>query len=237
MTDVLALTRTNIEGALVVVSSFVIFGGSVWLLLSAVFGVRMAYLVSATGFFAFMIILSALWAFGAPGTPPNLGPRGDLPTWFGLAAGAELSSPTYPVIEEYPADPWRSAEDQRTFRSEVEPVTLAFQDFLAEEAAAELRRAGLEGEITAETFEIADLRFTAVDGTRLAAGRAFATTGGPEVVVFGYKDAGDLALPSWLFLAGSIVGFAAHLPFLDRAERRRKDILTGGDQAPWRGPA
>jgi hypothetical protein len=57
------------------------------------------------------------------------------------------------------------------------------------------------------------------------------------VVVFGYKDTGDLALPSWLFLAGSIIGFAAHLPFLDRAERRRKDILTGGDQAPWRGPA
>jgi hypothetical protein len=237
VTDVLALTRTNIEGALVVVSAFVIFGGSVWLLTSAVFGVRMGYLVSATGFFAFMIILSALWAFGAPGTPPNLGPRGDLPTWFGLGAGVELSSPTYPVIREYPAEPWRSAQDRRAFRGEVEPVTLAFQEFLAEEAAAELRRAGIQGEITPETFEIADLRFTAVDGTRLAAARAFATSGGPEVVVFGYKDPGDLALPSWLFLAGSIIGFVAHLPFLDRAERRRKDILTGGDQAPWRGPA
>jgi len=237
VTDVLALTRTNIEGALVVVSAFVIFGGSVWLLTSAVFGVRMGYLVSATGFFAFMIILSALWAFGAPGTPPNLGPRGDLPTWFGLGAGVELSSPKYPVIREYPAEPWRSAQDRRAFRGEVEPVTLAFQEFLAEEAAAELRRAGIQGEITPETFEIADLRFTAVDGTRLAAARAFATSGGPEVVVFGYKDPGDLALPSWLFLAGSIIGFVAHLPFLDRAERRRKDILTGGDQAPWRGPA
>jgi hypothetical protein len=237
VTDVLALTRTNIEGTLVVVSSFVIFGGAVWLLLSAVFGVRMGYLVSATGFFAFMIILSALWAFGAPGTPPNLGPRGDLPTWFGLGAGVELSSPTYPVIERYPAEPWRSPQDQRTFRSEVEPVTLAFQEFLAEEAAEELRRAGIEGEVAPETFEIADLRFTTADGTLLAAARAFATTGGPEVVVFGYKDPGDLALPSWLFLAGSIIGFVAHLPFLDRAERRRKDILTGGDQAPWRGPA
>lgn len=237
MTDALALTRTNIEGTLVIVSSFVIFGGSVWLLLSAVMGVRMGYLVSATGLFGFMVILSALWAFGAPGTPPNLGPRGDLPTWFGLGAGGELSSPTYPVIEEYPAEPWMSAEDQRTFRSEVEPVTLAFQEFLAEEAADELQRAGVEGEIAPETFEISDLRFTTADGTRLAAARAFATTGGPEVVVFGYKDPGDLALPSWLFLAGSIIGFVAHLPFLDRAERRRKDILTGGDQAPWRGPA
>lgn len=236
MTDVLALTRTNIEGTLVIVSSFVIFGGSVWLLLSAVMGVRMGYLVSATGLFAFMIILSALWAFGAPGTPPNLGPRGNLPTWFGLAAGPELSSPTYPVVERYP-EGWRSAEERQAFRAEVEPATQVFQEFLAEEAAAELRRAGLEGEITPETFEIADLRFTEVDGTPLAAARAFATTGGPEVVVVGYKDAGDLALPSWLFLAGSIIGFAAHLPFLDRAERRRKEILTGGEQAPWRGPA
>ena len=237
MTDVLALTRTNIEGTLVVVAGFVIFGGSVWLLLSAVFGVRMGYLIAATGLFAFMVILSALWAFGAPGTPPNLGPRGDLPTWFGLAAGQDLSSPTYPIVQDYPEEPWVDPEESPRFRGEVEAVTLAFQEFLAEEAAGELRRAGIEGEITAETFEIADLRFTEVDGTPLAAARAFASTGGPEVEVVGYKDPGDLALPSWLFLAGSIIGFVAHLPFLDRAERRRKEILTGGEQAPWRGPA
>ncbi len=235
--DVLALTRTNIEGTLVVVSGFVIFGGAVWLLLSAVVGVRMGYLISATGLFAFMVILSALWAFGAPGTPPNLGPRGDLPTWFGLGAGQELSSPTYPVVEDYPADPWVDPEESGRFRGEVEPVTLAFQEFLAEEADEELRRAGVEGEITPETFEITDLRFTEVDGTLLAAARAFATTGGPEVEVVGHKDPGDLALPSWLFLGASVIGFAAHVPFLDRAERRRKEILTGGEQAPWRGPA
>lgn len=235
--DALALTRTNIEGALVVVAGFVIFGGSVWLLLSAVVGVRMGYLISATGLFAFMVILAALWAFGAPGTPPNLGPRGDLPTWFGLAAGRELSSPTYPVVDDYPSEPWADPEESGRFRGEVEAVTLAFQEFLAEEAAGELRRAGIEGEITPETFEITDLRFTEVDGTPLAAARAFAGTGGPEVEVVGYKDAGDLALPSWLFLAGAIIGFAAHVPFLDRAERRRKEILTGGEQAPWRGPA
>ena len=67
--EILALTRTNIEGVLVVVSGLVIFGGSVFLLLSAIFGLRMGYLLAATGFFAFMLILSALWVFGAPGTP------------------------------------------------------------------------------------------------------------------------------------------------------------------------
>jgi hypothetical protein len=235
--ELLALTKTNIEGTLVVVSALVIFGGSVWLLLSAIVGVRMGYLVAATGFFAFFIILTAIWAFGAPGTPPNLGPRGDLPTWFGLAQGRSISSPTYPVIEKYPDPPWQDPEGKPALSAEVEAVTLAFQEFLAEEAAGELRGAGIEGEVTPETFEITDLRFTTAGESKLAAARAFATTGGPEVTVFGYKDPGDLALPSWLFLAAAVIGFVVHLPFLDRAERRRKQFLTGGEQPPWRGPA
>jgi hypothetical protein len=55
--------------------------------------------------------------------------------------------------------------------------------------------------------------------------------------VVAYKDPGNEALPSYLFLGASLIGFVVHLPFLDRAERKRKDILTGGQQAPWRGPA
>lgn len=235
--EILALTRDNIEGALVVISAFLLFPGSVVLLLSAVFGLRMGYLVAATGFFAFMVILSALWVFGAPGTPRFLGPKGELPTWTALAEGRELTSPTYPVLERFPEEPWTSPEEDPSLTAEVEPATLAFQEFLAEEAAAELQGAGLEGEITPEDFQIADLRFTDVDGTPLAAARAFATGGGPEVEVFGYKDPGNEPLPSYLFLGASLIGFVIHLPFLDRAERRRKEVLTGGGQAPWRGPA
>lgn len=235
--DLLALTRTNIEGALVVVAALVIFGGSVWLLLSAVVGVRMGYLIMATGFFGFFVILTAIWAFGAPGTPPNLGPRGNLPTWFGLAQGRDLTSPTFPVVQRYPEAPWQEPEGKPALSSEVEAVTLAFQEFLAEQAGGQLRRAGIQGEIAPDTFVIEDLRFTTAGETKLAAARAFATSGGPEVTVVGYKDPGDLALPSWLFLAAAVVGFVAHLPFLDRAERKRKQFLTGGQQAPWRGPA
>jgi hypothetical protein len=229
------VAEIDIEGLLVIVSAMVLFPGSVWLLLSAVFGVRMGYLVAATGFFGFMVILSALWAFGAPGTPPFLGPKGELPTWKPLAAGTTLTS-NVEAVEEYPGGPWKSPEDDPGLSAEVEPASLAFQEFLAEEAAAELRRAGIQGELTAETFEIADLRFANLDDTRLAAATAFAETGGPEVLVVGWKDPGNESMPSYLFLVGSVIGFAAHLPFLDRAERRRKEILTGGDQAPWRGP-
>jgi hypothetical protein len=231
------LDNVAIQGTLVVVMSFLLFGGSIWVLTAAVFGVRMGYLITATSLFAFMIILSALWAFGAPGTPPNLGPRGELPTWKPVAFGQQLRSPSFPAVEQYPEGPWEEADKRTT--PEVEPVTLAIQEFLAEEANHELLQEGQSDvEVAAESFTVENIRFAETDdGTRLAAAQAFATSGGPQVTVFAYKDPGDLALPSWLFLAGSVVGFVVHLPFLDRAERRRKQFLTGGEQAPWRGPA
>jgi hypothetical protein len=231
------LDNVAVQGTLVVVMSFLLFGGSIWVLTAAVFGVRMGYLITATSLFAFMIILSALWAFGAPGTPPNLGPRGELPTWKPVAFGQQLESPSFPQVSEYPEGPWEEADKRTT--PEVEPVTLAVQEFLAEEANRELLREGQEDvEVAPEDFTVQDIRFARTeDGTRLAAARGFATSGGPQVTVLAYKDPGDLALPSWLFLAGSVLGFVVHLPFLDRAERRRKQFLTGGEQAPWRGPA
>lgn len=235
--EVLALTRTNIEGTLVVVAGLILFGGSVWLLLAAIFGVRMGYLVAATGLFAFMIILSALWVFGAPGTPRFLGPKGELPAWITVGTGRDLTSPTYPVLERYPGDPWITAEEDRSLRPEVEAASLGMQEFLAEEANRELAGEQIEGEVTPEEFVVEDLEFTEVDGTPLAAARAFASSGGPEVEVFAYKDPGNEPLPSYVALAASVIGFVVHLPFLDRAERRRKDVLTGGTQPPWRGPA
>lgn len=220
----------------VTISAFVLFGGSLWLLLAAIFGVRMGYLVTATSLFGFMIILSALWTFGAPGTPAYLGPKGQLPHWVAIAEGAELRSPDFPEIQQYPGGPWQSPGDDPELSAEVEGVTGAFQEFLAEEATAALQDPAVE--IDPAIFEIRDIRFARVeDDTPIAAGRGFATTGGPEVLVLGFKDQGNEPLPSWIFLGGSVLGFVAHLPFLDRAERRRKELLTGGDQAPWRGPA
>ena len=64
------------EGLLVIICSFVLFVGSVYLLLAAVFGLRMAYLVSAVAFFGWMVIFSIIWVVGSPGsTPTNQGPR------------------------------------------------------------------------------------------------------------------------------------------------------------------
>lgn len=235
--SILALTRTNIEGSLVIVTSLILFGGSTYMLVSAVTGRTMGYLITATGFFAFMIILSALWVFGAPGTTRYLGPKGDLAAWVPLEAGTAFESGDVPAVSRYPADPWQSPTEDNSFQAEVEPATLAMQEFLAEEATKQLGEQGLDGEITPEDFEIENLRFTEVDDTPLAIGEGFAAGGGPQIRVVAYKDPGDEPLPSYVALIGSVLGFIAHLPFLDRAERRRKEVLTGGDQAAWRGPA
>jgi hypothetical protein len=218
----------------VLIASMVLFPGTVWLLTGAVFGNRMGYLISATSFFAFMIILSSLWTFGAPGTKPFLGPKGDLPAWVTVAAGGQLVSEAVPLVERYPDGPWKPAEEDDP---EFEAATLAFQEFLAEEANIELQGEGIEGEVASTQFQIEGLRFASVEEQPVAMARGFATGGGPEVLVFGYKDPGNEPMPSYVSLAVSLIGFAVHLPFLDRAERKRKEILTGGGQPPFRGPA
>jgi hypothetical protein len=40
-----------------------------------------------------------------------------------------------------------------------------------------------------------------------------------------------------MFLAGSIGMFLVTLPLLDRAEKKRKEFLTGGGAPAWYGPA
>ena len=55
--------------------------------------------------------------------------------------------------------------------------------------------------------------------------------------MFAVFDQGNVPVYSWAFLLASLVGFAIHVPFLDRLEKSRKEILTGGTSPPWYGPA
>ena len=82
---------TLFKGAGVIVMAFILFVGSVYLMLSSVFGKWMGYLVLAVCFSGWLIIHSSLWFFGfwaqGPGTPTNQGPRGQEPSWVVLEAG------------------------------------------------------------------------------------------------------------------------------------------------------
>lgn len=233
---------TFIKGGLTTVMGFVLFVGSPLLLLSAVFGRKMGYLVLAVAFFGWMIILSAIWTFGfysqGVDTPVDLGPRGAEPAWVVEAAGTDPEAPR-PVFDQYPdGEAWRTPGQNDNDSASVQAVTSSAQSFLAERANEEM---GVE-ELAPEAFSTSDfavenLRFATEGDVSLAAVEGYFTGGGPLVKLYLRHDSGSVNRYSWMFLIGSVIGLGVHLPLLDRAERSRKEILTGGTAPPWYGPA
>jgi hypothetical protein len=120
MTDVLILATeggiptSNPWSQVAVPLGILIFVGAVYMLLRSNLGTRRGYLVMSTSLWSFGFLLSLLWAFGAPGTPPNTGPQNlpgqELdayqPVWISFSpdslVATEEGSP-YSAIAEYPA--------------------------------------------------------------------------------------------------------------------------------------
>lgn len=67
----------GIRGILVVLTGVVVLMGSVYLILGTNLGSRLGFLVSLTGLFGWLTILTFMWWL----TPPAIGPRGNLPSW------------------------------------------------------------------------------------------------------------------------------------------------------------
>jgi hypothetical protein len=233
---------TIIKGGLSVLMGFVLFVGTVLLLLSAIFGRRMGYLVLAVSFFGWMLLLSSLWAFGfwsqGPSTPTNLGPRGVEPAWAVEAAGTQPEA-TYEVFSSYPSgEGWRIPGTNEADTSSVQSVQGAVQSYLANRSNEDL---GFEpfdpGAVQTGDFTVQDIRFATEGDVSLAAAEAFFNDGGPLVTVYLRHDSGSVPVYSYVFLVVSVIGLAIHIPWLDRAEKKRKQILTGGTAPPWYGPA
>ncbi|MDQ4109133.1 MAG: hypothetical protein M3138_10055 [Actinomycetota bacterium] len=231
---------TLAKGAGVVLMAFILFVGSVYLILTAVLGRWMGYLVVMVAFSGWMILLSALWAFGffsqGPDTPVNLGPRGAEPSWIPLLASTGETSSRYEAFRSYPGEPWKEPASDAS--AEVQSVTGIVTDFLAEQANEELEIPHTDpNAVTGVDFAVDDLHFATAGGTELAVAQAHFLDGGPLWTVSLYHDEGSVPRYSYMFLAGSVILFAIHLPLLDIAERKRKDFLTGGAAPPWYGPA
>jgi hypothetical protein len=233
---------TMVKGGLSVLMAFVLFVGSPLILLSAVFGRRMGSLVLGASFFAWMILFSALWTFGfwsqGTQTPTNLGPRGVEPAWVVESAGTAPEA-TYDAFQSYPeGDGWREPGTNENDTGSVQSVTGAVQSYLAHQANEDLGKEPFDpGAVQTTNFTVEDIRFATDGDVSLAAAQAFYTGGGPEVTVYLRHDSGSAPVYSYVFLAGSILGLVIVLPFLDRAEKKRKHILTGGTAPPWYGPA
>lgn len=240
-------------GVLSVICGFILFAGGGYVLLSGVLGRKMAYLVAATAFFAFLAILSSLWTFGfwagGPDTETNAGPRGPEPSWLAVASGIDPASDEYPEVMTYPGDPWKEPNEGQL--ASVDPLAASLREIAAQQAN---ERAGIEekpeipvwaggqGEPEYESgmepflpadFVVQDIRFATHDDTSLGAGTVFYEFGGPKMTIVARHDPGNVGMWSWIFLIGSLVGFAIHVPFLDKEEKLRKGTITSGP-APWR---
>ena len=89
------------KGLLVVVIAFVFLPGSVFMLLASNFGALKGYLIAGTAFFGFLIMLSAVWLFGIPGTTPLTGPKGTQPT-FKFFTLDDPAASTYDSVRDFP---------------------------------------------------------------------------------------------------------------------------------------
>jgi hypothetical protein len=233
---------TLFKGAGVTLMAFTLFLGSVYLMLSLVLGKWMGYLVLAVCFSGWLIIHSSLWYFGfwagGPTTLTNLGPRGHEPGWVVLEAGLSASSTRFSTFASYPAKPW--AEPTTGQAPSTQSVESAAQSFLALKANEGLGIDPLATDaIVGTQFTVDKVEFAAAeDGkTPLSVVQAHFSGGGPLTTLALYHDSGSIPRYTLMFMAGSILLFLIHLPFLDRAEKKRKAFLTGGSAPAWYGPA
>ena len=228
------------KGILVVVTAFVLLPGSVYMLLATNFGALKGYLIAATAFFGFLILLSATWLFGLPGTTPLTGPKGTQPTFkfFTLDDPAASRYDSVRSFQGGAGNGWQEAPAagageqgggaQETLRADLDVARQTAVSTLVKEtnkdntdSSKDLDPANLD----AKAF------YTIQDGTEVAAivispktppaGSGLKRPSFSPKTTFAYRDPGAPSLPSVLFLIGSLVLFVVHMLALGLVERRR----------------
>jgi hypothetical protein len=233
------------KGAGVAFAGILLFIGSVYVLLAAIFGRWMGYVMLMVAFSGWMIIQSSLWLFGfwsqGVETPTNLGPRGAEPAWQVLTAALDAESDRFSQFGSYPGPPWQSPDiDSETQAADIQSVTSVATSFLATATNEELGRDPFGAEaVTSTQFTVDSISFATAEDNRtpLSVVVAHFTGGGPMTTLSMYYDTGSIPRYSYMFLGGSALLLLIHLPLLDRAEKKRKAFLTGGSAPAWYGPA
>ncbi len=234
------------KGLLVVLTAFVFLPGSVYMLLASNFGALRGYLIAGTAFFGFLVMLSAVWLFGIPGTTPLTGPKGPQPTFVPFTIDDPQAS-TYDSVRDFQGgagNGWQAAPEGEVEEGTPEATLKADLDVARQAAVSDLiEETNADIEDSSEELDPTNLDakayYTIQDGTEVAAivispktppaGSGLKRPDFAPKTTFAYRDPGNPYLPSILFLIGSLVLFVAHMLLLGWVERRRP---LGGAQSP-----
>jgi hypothetical protein len=228
----------------VVLTSIVIFIGTLYYLLTTIFGWRRAYYVTMVSLFGFMILLSLVWLVGIPGTGPGFGPRGREPVWIAFHPTSEFAADFKQEIAQFPSG-WDEPGEKyfgnpdKAKTGAIDSVKGIIQPALAglmqrqklgsaDPADYNFRRrldAAAEAKVSAEekAVPVAEIRFKDAGGGQLLFGVTIPVSADhPQLTAFAMRDKGTVFLPALYFLVSSIVLFALHLWLLARDEIRQR---------------
>jgi hypothetical protein len=231
-----------VKGILVVVTAFVLLPGSVYMLLATNFGALKGYLIAATAFFGFLILLSATWLFGLPGTTPLTGPKGTQPT-FKFFTLDDPAASRYDSVRNFrgaAGGGWQEAPAAAAAGEQAgsgaEETLRADLDVARQTAVSTLiKETNKDNKDSSKDLDAANLDakafYTIQDGTEVAAivispkdppaDSGLERPSFSPKTTFAYRDPGAPSLPSVLFLIGSLVLFVVHMLALGLVERRR----------------
>lgn len=208
----------------------VIFLGSIYLLLRSNLGTRRGYLVFGAAFFGYMVIQSAFWAFGAPGTPVATGPTnlpGQVanayqPEWVPFAEDSRIGSGDYAWIQEAE---WTDVPED--FADEAEVGIGDIHGFFSSEAGHKLMGEAWKPDAQSVQYTQRDGFYPVIRVTYLETDTKTGQikAGGRQMTAYGYFDAGNASFPAVVFLVISLVGLAIHALLLDRDEQRERREL------------
>ena len=234
------------KGLVVVVIAFVFLPGSVFMLLASNFGALKGYLIAATAFFGFLVMLSAVWLFGIPGTTPLTGPKGTQPS-FKFFTINDAAAGTYDSVRDFQGgagNGWQAAPAGEVQEGSAEAALKADLDVARQTAVNDFKEeTNKDVKDSSEELDVTNLDakafYTLQNGTEVAAivispktpasGSGLQRPDFAPKTIFAYRDPGNPYLPSILFLIGAVVLFVIHMLLLGLVERRRP---LGVAQAP-----
>ena len=213
-----------ITGMSAFVSSVIIFIGAAFLLLMLVIGARLAYWLTASITFGFLLIMAVVWSINP------LGPVGELPSWSTVDVAEDANALDFDEAAQYPESPWRGAsEDDAAETAKVAEL---------ESAAAEAFATAIdEGELD---FALTDSVVAAEDGSvlldqagteygmvKLEVTNVLTEPVGAAHVVMKY-DPGNPLGQARMIAGGTFLLFVLHLFGLSWAERKVKSERPEG---------